>query len=134
MTKIIIKDLFLLRKLVRSSGDSGNVRARPVLVKLSSVWDKRLILISKSKLKHFRLSRSFVRPDLSPEERDARKRNSAPKDGSSTTGVTETPVVKETSLVSEACLPNSGLSSSFTSSHFHPGQVIDSVMPSDNND
>ena len=131
---IIIKDLFRLGKLVQSSGDSGYIHARPVLVKLSSVWDKRLILISKSKLKHFRLSRIFVRPDLSPEERVARKRNSAHKDGSSATGVTDTPTVKETSLVSEARLPNSGPSSSFTSSHSHSGQAIDSDMPSVNND
>lgn len=67
--EIVVKDLFRLGKKVSRTDNNVQVRPRPILVKFSTVWDKRLILISKKKLKEFRLQNVFVRPDLSPEER-----------------------------------------------------------------
>ena len=57
-----IRDLFRLGKFVEG-------RTGPVLVKLLNFWDKRIILASKTKLKTFRISKVFIRPDLSPDER-----------------------------------------------------------------
>ncbi len=45
---------------------------RPVLVRLSTVWDRRLVLASKRKLKEFHISRLFIREDLSLEDRQKR--------------------------------------------------------------
>ena len=64
-----ISDIF--KKQV--SGLSPSSRPRPVLVKLSSVWQKRLILSSKFKLKEFGDGEVYVREDLSPEQREKRK-------------------------------------------------------------
>ena len=61
-----IRDLFRLGKFVEG-------RTRPVLVKLLNFWDKRIILASKTKLKTFRISKVFIRPDLSPDERANRR-------------------------------------------------------------
>ena len=72
--QVTIRDLFRLGKRAQSGGDHGQARPRPVLVKLSTVWDRRLILISKTKLKDFRLGKIFVHPDLSPEDRAKRTR------------------------------------------------------------
>ena len=44
-------------------------RCRPTLVKLGTVWDKRLLLASKTKLKSFRQRGIFVRQDMSKDER-----------------------------------------------------------------
>lgn len=59
---VSIRDLFRLGMFVEG-------RTRPVLVKLLNFWDKRIILASKTKLKTFRISKVFIRPDLSPDER-----------------------------------------------------------------
>ena len=61
-----IRDLFRLGKFVE-----GRTRPRPVLVKLLNFWDKSLA--SKTKLKTFRISKVFIRPDLSPDERVNRR-------------------------------------------------------------
>ena len=61
-----------IRDLIRL-GKYAEDRSRPVLVKLINFWDKRIILASRAKLKSFRISRIFVRPDLSPEERALRR-------------------------------------------------------------
>ncbi len=45
---------------------------RPLLVKLVSEWDKRLLLSSKYKLKNFTSARVFLSEDLPPEVRVAR--------------------------------------------------------------
>ena len=73
---IPINDLYRLGKQSRSEDVN---HPRPVLVKFLTVWDRRLILLSKRKLKDFRLSRIFVRPDLSPEERRDRRQISIAK-------------------------------------------------------
>ena len=45
---------------------------RPLFVKLDSVWDRRLLLASKSKLKQFRVDRLFLCEDLPPDVRHRR--------------------------------------------------------------
>ena len=75
---VSIKDLFRLVKRPPTGEGSDPAHPRPVLVKLTTIWDKRLLLFSKQKLKAFRLSRIFVRPDLSPEERATRKYRNIP--------------------------------------------------------
>ena len=53
-----IKDLFRIGK---KSGD----RCRPTIVKFITVWDKRLLLANKHKLKSFNKNGIFIRPDMS---------------------------------------------------------------------
>ena len=67
-----IKDLFRIGK---KSGD----RCRPTIVKFITVWDKRLLLANKHKLKSFNKNGIFIRPDMSRDERlaAAAKRQSA---------------------------------------------------------
>ena len=45
---------------------------RPLLIKLCNVWDKRLVLSSKRKLKGYSVSNVFLREDLPLEIRKAR--------------------------------------------------------------
>ena len=74
-------------KDLRRIGKSSEKRSRPTLVKLCSVWDKRLLLASKSKLKNFRLQSIFVCQDMSKEEClavTARRRLVAPPLGKKT--------------------------------------------------
>ena len=55
------------REIGRFSTES--VRSRPFLVKFASVWDHRLLLSSKYKLKGFSEANLFVREERSPNER-----------------------------------------------------------------
>ncbi len=49
-------------------------RPRPILVKLSCPWDRRIILANKKKLSVIEgMERYFLQPDLSVEERKKRK-------------------------------------------------------------
>ena len=59
-----IKDLFRVGKKIDDC-------CRPTIVKLCTVWDKRLLLSAKTKLKSFRVHNIFVRQDLSKEEHRA---------------------------------------------------------------
>lgn len=73
-----------LLRLGRPNQPSESVkRPRPVLIKLSTAWDRRLVLASRRKLKDFRIGRLFIREDLSPEER-AKRRRSPPVSGPAT--------------------------------------------------
>jgi len=58
------------RRLGRYS--QGQKRNRPLLVKLVSVWDRRLLLSSKFRLKGFADAQVFVREDLAPEDRKSK--------------------------------------------------------------
>ena len=62
-------DAFRLGRFNSASIDSP---PRPLLVKLSNMWDKRLILAAKRNLKNFSTKRLFLREDLSPEARQKR--------------------------------------------------------------
>ncbi len=56
----------------KPSDTSDTLPPRPLLVKLVSEWDRRLLLSAKFKLKHFSSARVFLREDLPPEVRAAR--------------------------------------------------------------
>ena len=74
---IPIKDLFRLGKLARpSSGSSGFSSGKlcPVLIKLMTAWDCRVVLYSKRKLKDFRLGYLFLWEERSPEHKDRRQK------------------------------------------------------------
>ena len=58
-----IKDIFRLGKFKQSA------RPRPLLVKLSDVWDRKLLLIKKKNLRHFRIERLYVREDVPPDHK-----------------------------------------------------------------
>ena len=63
------KDAFRLGRFKNHDDDHP---PRPLLVKLSSTWDKRLILAAKRNLKDYTIKRLFIREDLSPEVRKQR--------------------------------------------------------------
>ena len=63
---IIIKDLFRLGKYNQASD-------LPILINLSAVWDRKVVLLRKRTLKHFRLSHLFLSEDLPPELRQRRR-------------------------------------------------------------
>ena len=67
---IILKDLFRLGKYNQAS--NAIVRPRPILIKFSTPQDRKLVLLKKRSLKHFRLSGLFLREDLPPEMRHCR--------------------------------------------------------------
>ena len=49
-----------------------HLHLEPLVIKLSSVWDKRLIMASVLKLRDYTISKLYIREDLSPEVRAAR--------------------------------------------------------------
>ena len=57
-----VNDLVRLGR--RPSQPSPDQRPRPVLVKLTTVWDRRIVLNEKRRLKEFHVSRLFIREDL----------------------------------------------------------------------
>ena len=56
--RVIIADCKRIGKF-----SSESIRSRPLLVRLASVWDRRLLLSSKYKLKGFSKAKLFVRED-----------------------------------------------------------------------
>ena len=64
-----IKDMFQLGKVTRSSGTGTSVRPRPILLKLFTAWDHKLVLLRRGNLRGFRISRLFLREDVPPEHR-----------------------------------------------------------------
>ena len=87
---------------------SNSVPPRPLLVKLCNVWDKRLVLASKSKLSGYTVPKVLLREDLPLEVRKARalqwERRKAP-------------------------LPRSNSNSSLSSSSSHADSHVDSSSP-----
>ena len=59
----------------RVSSDTETMTRRPLLIKLCSVWDKRLVLAAKSKLKAYSVPKVFLREDLPLDVRRARAKN-----------------------------------------------------------
>ena len=72
------------------AGDSHS-RPRPVLIKLESCWDKRLLLAACRKLKGYSDHKRFIREDLPPEARNTRRTSSNSGTGASGGTVTRTP-------------------------------------------
>ena len=73
-----VKDMFRIGRFKKpESGEPAPSRPRPIVLKLASPWDRRLVLASRFNLKHFGVKGIFVREDLSPEARQQRKKDSA---------------------------------------------------------
>ena len=51
-----IKDMFRLGKMTRSSGTGTSARPRPILIKLFTAWDCKLVLLRRGNLGGFRIS------------------------------------------------------------------------------
>ena len=69
---IPIIDAFRLGRHNQQPGSSTQARPRPLLVKLSSVWDKRLVISCKYKLKGYPTPNLYIHEDLPLEVRKAR--------------------------------------------------------------
>ena len=76
---VTVKDMFRLGKFHKPSGttSSSRVQVRPILVKIATVWDRKLILMCKSRLREFKIKHLFVREDVPPEYK-LRQRRSRP--------------------------------------------------------
>ena len=69
-----VKDLFRIGKRKKSEDDlMSPSRPRPVVLKLMSAWDRRLVLANRFALKNYSVKGIFIREDLSPEERKLRE-------------------------------------------------------------
>ena len=71
-----VKDLFRIGKLRKSGADGDQaapIRPRPIVLKLVSPWDRRLVLANRFKLKEYSTKGIFVREDLSPEVRQQQR-------------------------------------------------------------
>ena len=51
---------------------------RPILIKLSSAWDRKLVLLCKSTLRNFRIKQLFLREDVSPDHQLRKGKPNAP--------------------------------------------------------
>ena len=69
---VSIKDMFRLGKYRKSSDTSSRVHVRPILVKMSTAWERKLL--RKSKLCDFRTKHLFVRDDVPPEHKLRQRR------------------------------------------------------------
>ena len=70
-------DLFRLSRLNKPTSQVASseapTRPRPVLLKVPSAWDRRLILSTVRKLRDYTLKRIYIREDLSSDERLKRR-------------------------------------------------------------
>ena len=57
-----IKDIFRLGRFTNLQSSSS--RPRPLLIKLCTAWDRKLVLLRKSKLRDFHIKRLFIREDV----------------------------------------------------------------------
>ena len=112
---IPIKDMFRLGKFSHSSTLSSSARPRPILIKLSTAWDRKLILLQKSKLRDFHISRLFLREDVSPDHRLRQRK-------SKSTALNDRPASEH--KLQQGKPKSSGLLDVHSSSlsHFSPGQ------------
>ena len=62
---IQIKDMFHLGKFIFQTTTSS--RPHPVLIKLYTAWDWKLVLLHKSSLNDFHIKILFLREDVPPE-------------------------------------------------------------------
>jgi len=71
-----VKGMFRIGRYKKSEVDEPSTpRPRPILLKLASLWDCRLVLANCFNLKHFTVKGIFVREDLSPEAHQQCKAN-----------------------------------------------------------
>ena len=89
---VLIRDMFRLGKPKHFSSSPDQGRPRPILIKLSTPWDRKLVLSRKTNLRKFRIPRLFLREDVPPDHRLrlrklARKSTTAASPGASTSDV-----------------------------------------------
>ena len=60
---VSINDVFRLGKFSASSSK----RPRPVLIKLATAWDRKIILLNKRKLRDYKTPRLFIHEDVPPQ-------------------------------------------------------------------
>ena len=77
-----IRDAFCIGRKKPNSDESS--RPRPLLIKLDSCWDRRILLSSRRSLKFFEKYKLFIREDLPPQARKTRSNPSLFQDGSQT--------------------------------------------------
>ena len=77
-----IRDAFRIGRKKPNSDESS--RPRPLLIKLDSCWDRRILLSSRRSLKFFEKYKLFIREDLPPQARKTRSNPSLFQDGSQT--------------------------------------------------
>ena len=68
-----IKDLF------RPGKPAQSLRPRPLLIKLSTIWDSKLLLSRKRNLREYKIARLFLREDVPPDHRLRQKRSTSAK-------------------------------------------------------
>ena len=68
-----VKDLFRIGRY-KKPGDGLSLLShpRPIILKLVSPWDRRLVLANRFSLKNYDVSGVYIREDLSPDERKVR--------------------------------------------------------------
>ena len=59
--------MFRLGKYVRSTASLSC--PRPILIKLCTAWDRKLVLLRKTALKDFRIKHLFLREDVPPDHK-----------------------------------------------------------------
>ena len=75
---VSIKDLFRLGKRTQSTSSTNATYPRPILIKLSETWDRKVIHLHKRNLQHFRIKKLFIRADVPPDHRLRQKRVKPP--------------------------------------------------------
>ena len=70
-----IKDIFHLGRFTNLQSSSS--RPRPLLIKLCTAWDRKLVLLRKSKLSDFHIKHLFIREDVALDHK-LRQRQSVP--------------------------------------------------------
>ena len=85
---IQVKDLFMLGKYVHPKDFEDSRRPRPILIKLTTPWNRRLILPQKSNLQKFKIACLFLREYVPPDHKFRLKY--AKKDSPSTSEVSPT--------------------------------------------
>ena len=91
---------FLIGKQVQIKGRfrspaSPSSRPRPLLIKLCTVWDRKLLLLRKSNLREFRIKRLFLREDVAPDHK-LLQRKPVPPSTASASGTSLPPVESAT--------------------------------------
>jgi len=70
---IPLRDLLRVGRRQKPVDSPISTRPRPVLVKLTSSWDRRLVMSIVRKIKDYAIKGIFIREDLTPEERQKRR-------------------------------------------------------------
>ena len=76
--QIHIKDMFRLGRFRKPQPSA--LPPRPILVKLSTAWDRKLVLSRRVKLKEFHIKRLFLREDVAPDHKLRRRPSALPSD------------------------------------------------------